>query len=656
VDTNTNEFAGNHHDISAQSILTVERGEASKHISEQELRQLAAWNEATRQEYPRDLCVPDLVTRQAAATPDAIALVVGDQALTYRQLNQRANRLAHYLQSRGVGPNVLVGLCVERSVDMVVGLLGILKAGGAYVPMDPAYPTERLVYMLEDSQAPVLVTHQYLGARLPIEPDRLICLDTGAAMLSQYDAGDSVPGVTADDLVYVIYTSGSTGKPKGSLVTHDGLLNLIFWHQRAFGITSADRATQVASPAFDATGWELWPYLTIGASVYLPDEDTRITPTLLCDWLVRHGITITFLPTALAEGIMALEWPATTALRFLLTGADKLEHYPPPSLPFAFINNYGLTEASVVNTSGRIYPQDHADRPPSIGRPIANTQLYILDEQMQPVPIGEAGELYIGGKGLGKGYLNRPELTAERFIPNPFSDEPGARLYKTGDLAYFLPDGQVAFLGRADQQIKIRGYRIEPSEIVAVLNSHPAIQTSLVVAREDTPGNKRLVAYIVPVAGAQVSLGSLRETLTAQLPEYMVPTAFVVLEALPLTPNGKVDRAALPEPDSTNIVRDGEATALESPLEERLAGIVAALLNLETIGRDDNFFMLGGHSLLGTQIIARVSEAFGVDLTLRALFEAPTIRQLSEVIEEMIIAKLGTMSDEEAQRLLEQVQ
>lgn len=622
----------------------------------QEINQLAAWNDATRLEYPTDLCIPALVAKQAAATPDAIALVVGSQVLTYRELNQRANRLAHYLQSRGVRPNVLVGLCVERSVDMVVGLLGILKAGGAYVPMDPAYPSDRLVYMLEDSQAAVLLTHHYLADRLPIEQSQVFCLDTDAAELARYDSSNPRSEITADDPIYVIYTSGSTGKPKGSLVTHNGLLNLVYWHQHAFGVTSADRATQVASPAFDATGWELWPYLTIGASVYLPDEDTRITPATLRDWLVRNGITISFLPTALAESVIALEWPATTALRFLLTGADKLERYPSPDLPFAFINNYGLTEASVVNTSGRILPETRADRPPSIGRPIANTELYILDEHMRQVPIGETGELYIGGRGLGKGYLNRPELTSERFIANPFSSEPGARLYKTGDLAYFLPDGQVAFLGRVDHQIKIRGYRIEPSEIVAVLNNHPAIQTSLVVAREDTPGNKRLVAYIVPGVGAQVSLGSLRDTLTAQLPEYMIPTAFVPLEALPMTPNGKVNRAALPAPDSSNIVRDGEATAPASPLEEQLATIVATLLNLETIGRDDNFFMLGGHSLLGTQIIARISGTFGVDLSLRTLFEAPTIRQLSEEIERLILIKLEMMSDEEAQRLLEQVQ
>jgi amino acid adenylation domain-containing protein len=652
--TESSEIAGRSNDMPVYEVLTAEREKHSTDVRllmESERRQLEAWN-ATQQDYPRDVCIPQLVAAQAASRPDAVALVADDQILSYRELNWRSNQLAHYLQTVGVHSNVLVGLCVERSLDMVVGLLGILKAGGAYVPMDPAYPPERLTFMLEDASAPVLVTHQYLATRFPTLGAQVVCLDTDTALLERQSSVDPVPSATADDLAYVIYTSGSTGQPKGALITHDGLLNLVFWHQRTFAVTAADRATQVASPAFDATGWELWPYLTIGASVYLPDEDTRITPPALRDWLISNGITITFQPTALAENLMALEWPSTTKLHFLLTGADTLQRYPSPSLPFALINNYGLTEVSVVNTSGRVLPVEHPEVPPSIGRPIANTQIYILDEHLQQVPIGEPGELYIGGAGLAKGYLKRPELTAEKFIQHPFSNQPGAHLYKTGDLACYLPDGQIAFLGRADHQIKIRGYRIEPNEIVSVLNSHPSIQSSVVVAREDTPGNKRLVAYIVPVPRAHIMSGSLRDILTTQLPEYMVPTAFVVLDALPLTPNGKVDRAALPAPDATNIVRDGASVAPSTPLEERLAEIIAILLNVEAIGRDDNFFMLGGHSLLGTQLITRVSETFGVDLPLRTLFEAPTIRQLSDEIEKHILAKLEAMTEEEAQRLL----
>jgi len=650
---NSSERTEHSHDALSYDILAVEREKyrtGMPLLTEIEQHQLEAWN-AARQDYPRDACIPQLVALQAATTPDATALVAGHQILNYRRLNQRANQLAHYLQKLGVGPNVFVGLCIERSLDLVVGLLGILKAGGAYVPLDPGYPPERLTFMLEDAQTLILVTQQHLVNRFTANGIQLVCLDADTRVLAQQSTSDPTSLSKITDLAYIIYTSGSTGYPKGALITHDDLLNLIFWHQRAFEVTSSDRATQVASPAFDATGWELWPYLTIGASVYLPDEETRLTPTTLRDWLVSKGITITFQPTALAESIMSLEWPSTTALRYLLTGADKLQHYPPPGLPFALINNYGLTETTVVNTSGRILPNEHADTPPSIGRPIANTQIYLLDEYLRQVPIGEPGELYIGGAGLAQGYLNRPELTAERFIRHPFSNEPDARLYKTGDMARFLPDSQIEFIGRIDHQIKIRGYRIEPNEIVSILDTHPAIQMSAVIAREDSPGDKRLVAYIVPVPGAYVTAEALQETLLMHLPDYMVPATFVLLEALPLTPNGKVDRAALPAPDVTNILQD-RIVLPSTPIEERVAGIVTTLLALEQISIDDNFFMLGGHSLLGTQLITRVTESFRVDLTLRTLFSAPTVRLLSAEIERLIVAKLEVMSDDEVLRLL----
>ena len=621
-------------------------------LTDIERQQLVEWN-TTQQDYLCNTCVPQLVALQTAATPEAGALVAGNQRFSYSELNQRANQLAHYLQALNVGSNVLVGLCIERSLDLVVGLLGILKAGGAYVPLDPTYPPERLTFMLRDAQVPVLVTQQHQAAGLSYEGAQVICLDSDAAVLAEQSVSNPVPAVTADDLAYVIYTSGSTGKPKGVQITHKSLLNLVFWHQRSFAVTAADRATQVTSPSFDATGWELWPYLTAGASVYFPGEDIRATPNLLHDWLMEQQITISFLPTSLAERVIALEWPSTTSLRCLLTGADTLHHYPSPTLPFALVNNYGPTEATVVATSGRVLPTEHADMPPSIGRPIDNTQIYILDEQLQQVSIGTSGELYIGGVGVGRGYLNRPELTAERFLPNPFSDEPGARLYKTGDLARFLPDGQIAFMGRIDHQIKIRGYRIEPDEIVSVLNRHSSIQTSLVVAREDTPGDKRLVAYIVLAPGSHITVSSLRDTLKTYLPDYMIPATFVVLEGLPLTPNGKVDRTRLPVPDALNTLQDETVAVPSTPLEKRLTEIVASTLNMDQVGLDDNFFILGGHSLLGTQVIARVAETFGVDLHLRTLFEAPTVRLLAMEVERLIVAILETMSDEEALRLLQ---
>jgi amino acid adenylation domain-containing protein len=614
---------------------------------------------ATRQDYPRGASVPQLVAAQAVATPDAVALVAQSGAarsvLTYRELDTWANQVAHRLRALGVGPDILVGLCLERSAALVVGALGILKAGGAYVPLDPAYPPERLAFMLHDAQTPVLVTQQRLAERLPAGPWRVVTLDGDGPQTARACPEPAAGAPAPAHLAYVIYTSGSTGQPKGVQITHDSLLNLVFWHRRAFTVTTADRATQLASPSFDATVWELWPYLTAGASVYLPDEETRSTPARLRDWLVAQGITISFLPTALAEGVMALEWPPQTALRILLTGADVLHHYPSPDLPFVVVNNYGPTECTVVATSGPVPPTAHVSgpaRPPSIGRPIANTEVYILDDHLQPVPTGTPGELHIGGAGLARGYLNRPALTAEKFIPNPFSAQPGARLYKTGDRACFLPDGQIAFLGRIDDQIKIRGYRIEPHEIVAALNRHPAVQMSCVVAREDTPGDKRLVAYVVPTPGAQPAASALRAFLATQLPDYMLPTAFVWLEALPLTPNGKVDRAALPAPDAATTAGDGAFVAPRTPVEQRVAGIVAGLLGLEQIGMDDNFFLLGGHSLLGAQIIARVSDSFGVDLPLHTLYAAPTVAALAAEIERVVLATLDEMSDDEIQRLL----
>jgi len=623
----------------APALVDQEGGLVRSGPTEAELQQLAAWN-ATEQSYPQDACVPELVAAQAARTPDAAVLVAGDQTISYQELNRHANQVAHYLQRLGVRPDVLVGIYVERSVELIAGLLGILKAGGAYVPLDPIYPPERLAFMVKDARLPVVLTRQHLARNLVPQDTHIICFDADAALLEQQSERDPAPSATGADLAYVNYTSGSTGQPKGVQITHDGLLNLIFWHQRAFGVTPLDRATQLASPAFDATGWELWPYLACGASIYLPDEETRVAPLRLRDWLLEHGITITFLPTALAERVMALEWPATTSLRFLLTGADTLQHYPSPDLPFALINNYGPTEATVVATSGRVFPGAHADLLPSIGRPIANTQVFILDEHLCRVPIGMPGELYIGGRGLARGYLNRHELTAEKFIPHPFSNEPGACLYKTGDLARYLPDGHIAFLGRADYQIKLRGYRIEPNEITAVLNQHPAIQASFVMAQEDGAGEKRLVAYIVTTPGTRVTRGSLQEALRARLPDYMVPAIFVALDTLPLTPHGKVVRAALPAPDAANTLGDEIIPECPTPTQEEVSEIVTSLLKLERVGLDENFFMLGGHSLLGTQVIARVADAFGLELPLRTLFDAPTVRRLSDEIERGLIARL----------------
>ena len=662
-------------------------------LNEHDQQLLAAWND-TKQDFPLDVCLPQLVEQHAEATPEAIALVYGEQSLTYKVLNARANQLAHHLHVLGIQANMPVGLYLERSLDMVVGLLGILKAGGAYVPLDPAYPPERLNYMIEDAQLHALVTRRDLLNSVSAANTQAVCIDTDAAKLAEQSESNPVPVATSHDLAYIIYTSGSTGKPKGVQIAHRSLLNLVFWHNTTFGVTAADRATQVTSPAFDATGWELWPYLAAGASVYLTDEETRVSPSLLRDFIIKNNIAVSFVSTAIAEIMLTLEWPTNTTLRFLLTGADALRQYPPASLPFQFINNYGPTEDTVVATSGRILPTTQVDESPSIGRPIANTQVYILDEELRQVPIGTVGELYIGGVGLAQGYRNRPELTAERFIEHPFSNEPGERLYKTGDLVRYLPDGQIAFLGRSDHQVKIRGFRIELGEIEATLSRHPSVRQAVVIARESATQEKHLVAYVVSekprsstgqilshgakqiqflhaensTPAPNVSATELQHFLRSTLPDYMVPAIIVFLDEMPLTANGKIDRVALPAPETIRVVRevieveevdetdefDEEEDDELSPIEEQVTQIVAELMHLEEVALDDNFFLLGGHSLLGAQLITRVTETFDVQLTLRALFEAATIRQVSAEIERLIIAKIEAMSEDEALELLGQ--
>jgi len=595
--------------------------------------------------------VPQLVAAQAELTPNAVAVNHGKATLSYEQLEQRATRLAGLLQSLGVGPDVIVGLYFNRSMAMIVGALAILKAGGAYLPLDPNYPTERLLFMLKDAGASILVTGQCMLEALQHRPEHVVILDPEGRFEGEASATFAA-NPQPNQLAYLIYTSGSTGHPKGVELTHRGLLNLITWHQRAFKVTAADRASQLSALGFDAAVWEVWPYLTAGASVCLPECLAVNEPETVRDWLLSQGITITFLATPLAERAMTLDWPTKSALRTMLTGADTLHHYPPRKLRFQLVNNYGPTECTVVATSGTVPPNDHPDRLPTIGQPIDNVQIHILDDGMRPVAAGEAGEIYIGGRGLARGYRNRPDLTAERFVLNPFSSEPGARLYKTGDLGRYLTDGQIAFLGRVDEQIKVRGFRIEPAEIIKALDEHPDVQASVVIAREVAAGDKRLVAYFVPAPNAQPTHTELRNFVAARVPEYMVPAIFVKLEALPLSASCKVDRAALPAPTPENTLRDNAFVAARTPVEERLAAMLAPLLDLSEVSVEDNFFLLGGHSLLGTQLIARVRDAFGIELSLRSLFNAPTISQLASQVEELLIAKLEAMSEAEAQILL----
>jgi amino acid adenylation domain-containing protein len=575
-------------------------------------------------------CVGELVTAQAAANTQALAVAHGSAALTYGELEASANQLAHHLLSLGLEPGAAVGLCFGHSLNFVIAALGILKAGGAYLPLDPTYPLERLTLMLKDARAVFLVTDSRQQPCLANGPWKTVKLDADAQVFAGRPTSAPAVHIEPGNLAYLIYTSGSTGSPKAVEISHGSLLNLVLWHQRVFGVSARDRAPFMAAVGFDAAVWELWPYLAAGASLHVPsDKVIHTVPKSLRDWLVQQRITIGFIPTPLAEQMMSLEWPPETALRIMLTGADTLHEYPSPKLPFRLVNNYGPTECTVVATSGFVESDKGSGILPSIGKPIDNTNVYVLDENLAQVPVGALGELYIGGAGVARGYRNRPNLTAEKFIPNPFSSNPEARLYRTGDFGSYLEDGQIAFAGRADDQLKIRGRRVETNEIIAVLGRHLAVQSSMVVPREDKAGNKYLVAYIVPSPEYELTPKALREFLRTFLPEYMVPAIFVQLEKLPLSSHGKVDRQALPVPDAENTLRDEVFRSPRTALEAQVGAIIGGLLGTKDIGVNDNFFLLGGSSFLGIQVIARVREKFGVEVPLRTLFEAPTIAGLS---------------------------
>ena len=580
-------------------------------------------------------CIHQAVRKQAIRRPNAIAVTAGDQVMTYRDLESCANRLARQLRAAGVGADVPVGLCLPRGLEMVVGALGILKSGGAYVPMDPAYPAERLLFTLEDACAPVLVSNSAMARRLSSANCEFIILDALEAFAEPDDPPESRSNPS--DLAYIVYTSGSTGTPKGVEITHAGLSNLAAWHGKAFAVTPQDRASHLAGLSFDAAVWELWPYLAAGASLHLADDGTRSSPDLLRDWMLERAVTIGFAPTPIAERLVLLEWPGNTPLRILLTGGEALRRRPPAGLPFQLVNNYGPSECTVVATSCVVSADGPSGGHPPIGKAIANLHTYVLDEQLEPVAAGCLGELYIGGAGVARGYRRRPALTESRFLRDPFRREADARMYRTGDLVCLRSDGLLEFHGRIDDQVKIRGYRIEPNEIVTLLDRHPAIRQSVVIAREDEPGDKRLVGYIVLRRETAATAAELREFLRHSVPEYMIPAVFVKLDTLPLTPNGKTDRAALPVPDANNIVTDAPAADdSTTDLQCRIAAIGAALLERESISIHDNFFLMGGHSLLGAQLIANLRAAFGVEVSLRMLFAAPTVAGMAEEIDRLL--------------------
>ncbi|MDQ6809180.1 MAG: non-ribosomal peptide synthetase [Verrucomicrobiota bacterium] len=592
-----------------------------------------------------------LFEAQARSRPHELAISSGDIDLTYADLDRRASCLAAHLQKLGARREVVVAICLERSADFVVAALASFKCGAAYLPMDPAHPTERLRFVLEAAGASLLVTNAKHAARFAEANVNVIALETDEPAISS--APDLLVPVDPqpDDLAYVIYTSGSTGQPKGVEITHRNLANLIAWHLRAFAMDASSRASFQAGVGFDAAVWEIWPALAVGASLHLPNDETRMSAEALRNWLVDREITISFVPTNLAEQLIALPWPAATALRFLLTGADTLQRFPARDLPFALVNNYGPTEGTVVATSGVITADDACSGVPTIGQPIDGVDVYLLDEHGHEVPTGVTGEIYLGGAGVARGYRNQPELTAERFVSG--RNESGtARLYLTGDLARRSSDGTITFLGRVDDQVKIRGYRIELNEINALLNRQGSVRSCLVVARDDGGDGKRLIAYVIAAEGCAADEQTLRDACRRCLPDYMEPAAFVWLRSFPLTANGKIDRAALPPPSADKNFRDEPVVAPRTPVEEQLAAIICDVLRLPRVSVRDDFFNLGAHSLLGAQIIARVRGSFGVELKLLDVFDSPTIAELALKIEDALSQKLGGMSDAEVEAAL----
>jgi amino acid adenylation domain-containing protein len=604
-------------------------------LTDAERNQLSDWNN-TRADYAKDRCIHELFEAQVEQTPDAVAITFEGRQLTYRELNARSNQLAHFLVKRGVGPEVMVGICVERSMEMVIGLLGILKAGGAYVPLDPEYPKDRLAFMLEDARVAVLLTPERLIERLPQYAGRVLCLESCWDSIMREEDENPGSGLTPNNLAYVIYTSGSTGKPKGAMNTHQGIWNCLLSMQQAYQLTSDDRVLQKTPFSFDVSVLEFfWPLLAGGRLVLARPGGHRDSAYLVKLIAEEQITTIIFVPSMLHVFLKERGLETCRCLKLVICGGEAL----PLELQERFFaqlgaelhNIYGPTEAAVAVTFWACEPKSSRRTVP-IGRPIANTRMYILDSLLRPVPAGVPGELHIGGVGLGRGYLGRPELTAEKFIPNPFGGEAGARLYKTGDLARYMPDGTIEYLGRTDHQVKIRGFRIELGEVESMLGQHPAVRQAVVLAREDVAGEKRLVAYLVGEGQTAPSRAELRHFLQERLPEYMVPSAFVTLDALPLTPNGKLDRWALPAPHTVRSNQQGTTVGPRDSLELQLVQMWEEILAVHPVGVTDNFFELGGHSLLAMRLMGQIERQFGRRLSLSALFQGATIDQLASIL------------------------
>ncbi len=615
---------------------------------DEEQKLLVEWNSATAEDV--GACIHHLIEAQVERTPDAVAIISGGESLSYRELNARANQLARHLVKLGVGPDAMVGICVERSLEMGVGLLGVLKAGAACVPLDPSYPAERLQFMLHSAHVPVLLTQERLVAGLPGHQTKILCLDSDWEMIGLESEKDCPSNVTPEHLAYVIFTSGSTGRPKGVLLTHRGLVNHNLAAIQLYNLKAEDRVLQFSSISFDIAIEEVFPTWMAGGTLVLRPAELSLAGKHFSQWVEEQRLTVLDLPTAYwhewTNDLAASAQRFPSCLRLVIVGGEKAS-----AAAFAkwvelggdrirWINTYGPTETSVVATAYEPDPADYAttagagaslDELP-IGRPLPNVQVYLLDEHGQSVPIGVPGELHIGGAGLARGYLDRPELTSEKFIPNPFVKDPKARLYKTGDLARFRRDGNIEYVGRADHQVKLRGYRIELGEIEAVLEQFPQVREAVVAVREDAPGSKRLVGYVVPrEPGSELASGEVRAFLKDKLPEYMVPSAILTLPSLPMTPNGKVDRKALPAPEPVAAEKQSMIPPRDA-LDVQLKAIWENVLGVKPVSLKDNFFELGGHSMLAVRLFGQIERSFGKDLPLATLFQAPTLEGLADIL------------------------
>nr|QEO74125.1 condensation domain-containing protein [uncultured bacterium] len=606
------------------------------------------WNR-TAAEVP-DEPVHRLFRQWAERRPDALAVSWRGGRLSYGDLARRVERLACRLRELGVGPEMVVALCFERSPELIVAALAVLEAGGAYLPIDPVQPEERQDWILRDS-----------AAALRLAPESLASMEEGMEEMHAWEEGSTAAGARLEGLAYVIYTSGSTGMPKGTELRHRGLSSMMAWHRWYHGLGPSDRNTFLAGPGFDASVWEMWGALTSGASLHIPPPEVIPAPAALLRWMAEEGITVSFLPTPLTEAVLAEPLPQGLALRAVITGGDRLVRRPAADVPFVLFNLYGPTENTIVATASRVSPS--GDRAPDIGTPVANTRTYILDRFLWPVPVGVPGELCLAGEGLARSYRFRPELTADRFVPDPFGAE-GERLYRTGDLSRWRPDGRIEFLGRVDFQVKIRGFRIELGEVEAALTRQPGVESAVVLAREDGDGEKRLVAYVVGPSGG-TSAEELRRGLQRTLPEPMLPSAFVFLEAFPLTPQGKIDRRALPAPERSQHGTGAEFISPRTPLEEEVARVWRDVLKVDRIGVSDSFWELGGHSLLATRVLSRIEEQFEVDLPLQTLFASPSLGEFAAMVGERVLvlegedidaalAELNGMSEDEIRALMEQ--